>query len=261
MTQTMVRLVRTVMALLAVVLLAAVGVAVLPAGHASASDDLTAWFSQDPDTALQPCTTPGTFWYPGAAQEVYNPCGGRVWVHYISGSAVASYCVNPGGGLAYDLPITWKPGDSTNIELTSDTADCDAGNLFGLNWCATASIAPCPNALPTDPIPDCGVLCDGNPGAATESTDEPVTIDGVVIGGYECQPGGGPGFITHSFVYQTWDAGCDFRIWLHEYDSASGQSLCLSPGQITAGLPKEYWDVTESWNQAPCSAGNPPYPY
>jgi hypothetical protein len=34
--------------------------------------------------------------------------------------------VNPRGGLVYDLPITWKAGDTTNIQVTTNTTQCDA---------------------------------------------------------------------------------------------------------------------------------------
>src|SRR5258708_2914558 len=64
---------------------------------------------------------PGFFYYPGSALEVYNPCSTRVWVHYISGSSVQPYCVNPGGG-ALCLPVYARRG----IELLAT-----AGGSYG----------------------------------------------------------------------------------------------------------------------------------
>jgi hypothetical protein len=225
MTRGMPRAARRLMSALAAGwLLAAGAVAVLPAGPASASDDLTAWFSQDPDTALQPCTTPGTFWYPGAAQEVYNPCGGRVWVHYISGSAVATFCVNP-GGLAYDLPITWQPGDSTNIQLTSNTARCDAGNGFELYTLVGVGTTPLPSPY------NCT-----NYGAIPE---------------------------TNSWIYLVQPYDCNTRIWLHQNPDGTGNSLCIGPPGLHDSVgpftEDEYQQALTTNVQAPCSAGGPPY--
>jgi hypothetical protein len=249
------------MALLAaVVLVAAGGLALVPAASASArvtdSSIVEAWFG-DGGTGLQPCSAPGTQYYNSSVTEIYNPCSYRVWVHYVSGSTVESYCVNPGGGLAYKLPITWAGGDSSDIQLTTNTSLC-APNLFGLNWCATDDTAPCPNALPTDPPPTCGVLCPY--GSHLITSDGKIRPDGVVIGGYYCTPGGGPDYITNEYIFQLWNAGCNFRIWIHGTESGGGRSLCISPGDITAAYSSAlYVQVTETNNQVPCSGGNPPY--
>jgi hypothetical protein len=191
--------------------------------------------------------------------EIYNPCPYRVWVHYVSGSDIQPYCVNPGGGLAYHLPLTWAGGDSADIQLTTNASLC-APNLFGLNWCATDDTAPCPNGLPTDPPPTCGVLCPYDAASHLVTSDGRVHPDGVIIGGYYCTPGGGPDYITHEYVYQLWNAGCNFRIWIHATDQAGGKSLCISPGDITPAYNSpEYVQVTETNNQVPCTGGNPPY--
>ena len=92
------------------VLLVAGGLALVPAASASASTDgsgaVEAWFSGG-GTGVQLCSSPGTGYYNAPVVEIYNPCPYRVWVHYVSGSDIQPYCVNPGGGLAYHLPLTW----------------------------------------------------------------------------------------------------------------------------------------------------------
>jgi hypothetical protein len=70
-------------------------------------------------------------WSQGAAQlnEVYNPCSGRVWVHYVdegNSGGSGSFCVNPDGGLAYGIPLQWTGGDISDIQLTSNTSPCDS---------------------------------------------------------------------------------------------------------------------------------------
>ncbi len=101
-------------------LLLAVGLtAALPAVPASASSNVVAVFSADADYATPSCSLPGTYFY--------NPCGTRVWIHYTSGSSVQAYCVNPGGGLAYDLPIHFASGDSTDLQISSNPSPCGAG--------------------------------------------------------------------------------------------------------------------------------------
>jgi hypothetical protein len=259
----MVRIAGSLVAALAAVLLAVGGMAVFPATSASASTSasgsvVTAWFSGY-GTGLQFCDDPGTSFYNGAVVEVDNPCGARVWVHYVAGTTVQSYCVNP-GGLAYHLPITWAGDDTTDIQLTTNTSQCDSSELFVLNWCSAGG-EPCPNALPTDPPPTCGSLCDGAEKSALTAKASPDAPDGIVPGGYYCQPGQGPGSINGFYVFQLWNAGCDFRIWLHSTTSGTeGQSLCVGPGQITQAYNSAaYVEVQETNNQAPCSAGAPPY--
>ncbi len=225
----MLRAARGRVAVIAAGLLVAVGsLAVLPAASASASSDLTAWFSQDPDTALQSCSTPGDFTYPGAAIEVYNPCSGRVWIHYTSGSGVAAYCVNPDGGLAYDLPIKWAGGDTTDMQLTSNTAQCDAGNTFEV-----FSLS-------------CGCTPLQSP--------------------YNCTMNLPPIYTTSFWIYELMPVDCNFRIWLHQgYTSngtGTGNSFCIDPGlhQVEGTYAmNQYTQVQTTDNQAPCSAGGPPY--
>jgi hypothetical protein len=260
MRQPIARIVRSRLAMIAAgLMLAAGGLAVIPAASANAGELLQAVFSQDPDIASQPCSTPGDFTYPGAAVEIYNPCSGRVWIHYTSGSGVAAYCVNPDGGLAYDLPIKWAGGDTTDMQLTSNTAQCDQNNLFGINWCATNDESPCPNALPTDPPPPCMDFCQGDAVSHLMNAARGEHPDGVVIGAYGCEPSQGPFYITTDYVYQVWNAGCNFRIWLHYNTNGTGASLCLNPGAITPPYSGPvYYQVSESYNQAPCGV-NPPY--
>jgi hypothetical protein len=265
----MVRIAGSLVAGLAAMLLAGGGMTMLPSASASApaaaspntnaSDSSVAIYFNGGGTGIQLCDDPGTFFYNGAVAQLNNPCGTRVWVHYVAGSAVSAYCIDPGDE-AYDLPITWKGGDSTNIQVTTNTSRCDAGKLFGLNWCAEDAAQPCPNPLPLDPPPQCPEsLCppDGSRIIHADPTDHPA---GVVIGGYYCQPGGGPDYVPAYYVYQVWNVGCDFRIWLHSQDNAGGQSFCISPGVLTqAWNSAAYVQVTETNNQAPCSAGGPPY--
>ena len=241
-------------------LLAAGGLAALPAVPAGASTTVVAVFSGDGgDYATPLCSLPGTYHYGGKALEVFNPCSDRVWVHYISGSTVQEYCVNPGGGLAYDLPINWAGGDISDLQITTNKSPCDAGDLFGLDWCA--STATCPLPIP-DPPPPCIDFCQGAAVAELTASLAPDAPDDPIIGGYSCQASAVPYIWTGHWVYQVWNAGCDFRIWLHQHDDGSGLSLCLNPGQDTPGYsPAVYWQVQETNNQAPCDAGGPPYPY
>jgi hypothetical protein len=203
-------------------MLAAGGMAALPAAPASASTTVVAVFSSAPEYVTPLCSEQGTYSYGGYAAEVYNPCGTRVWVHYYSGSAIESYCVNPGGGLAYDLPITWAGGDTSDLEITGNTSQCDSGTFWGINWFAN------------------GFLVSTNTNA--------------------CEPNNT--FTHPGNVYVGWisDGGCDFRIWLH--NDNTGASYCMNAaGDSPMWHTAVYLEAQETDNQAPCDAGGPPYPY
>jgi hypothetical protein len=233
MVRLMVRIARRCVAMIAVLfaaMLAGGGILTLPSASAStsasASDSVvTIWFSGG-GTGIQLCDDPGTFFYTGAVVEIDNPCGGRVWVHYVAGTAVQPYCVNPGGGFSYDLPITWKGGDSTNIQVTTVADQCDdaPGNQFYL---ATL---------------DCGC------------TPLPML--------YGCVMNYPPIYEAGYWVYELQDVYCNFRIWLHQGDG-TGNSYCIDPNVDHVQLgpySKDQWEqVQTTFNQAPCSAGGPPY--
>ena len=209
-------------------MLAAGGLALVPAASASASvtdsSIVEAWFG-DGGTGLQPCSAPGTDYYNSSVTEVYNPCGYRVWVHYVSGSAVQSFCVNPGGGVAFDLPITWAGGDSSDIQLTTNPAQCDnaAGDVF-----------------------------------------EPYTVEGE--GGtplpmpLNCLMNYAPISQEDYWFYVVMPVNCNFRIWLHQNTNGSGNSLCIDPGyhyQEGYFARYQYEQLQVTHIQAPCSAKQP----
>jgi hypothetical protein len=204
-------------------LLAAAGSAVLPAAPASASTTVVAVFSSSNEYITPLCSDPGTYDQSGSAVEVYNPCSTRVWVHYYSGSSVETYCVNPGGGLAYDLPIRWAGGDTSDLQITTNKSQCDAGVSFAINWFAG------------------GYLIDSESNV--------------------CQPN--QTFTEPAGVYAEWitDGGCDFRIWLHGENGTSPSSCYNGTGDSPTVTTKTYFQVQTTYNQAPCDAGGPPYPY
>ena len=219
-------------------LLAVIGMAALPAAPASASSNVSAVFSGDSDYATPSCSAPGTYYYPGSALQVYNPCSTRVWVHYTSGSSVQAYCVNPGGAIAYDLPIHWASGDTSDLQITSNGSPCYASNaFFTVAWLGSCSVCtPAWNPYPchlAQPLANSGLWV-------------------YAVWNNESSTNQGPGT-------------CPFRIWVHQYDNGTGMSACIDPGHtIPASLgftSPVYWQVLETDNQAPCSAGGPPYPY
>jgi len=202
-------------------LLAAGGTALLPASSASASTTVVAVFSSAPEYVTPLCSEPGTFPQSGSAIEVYNPCSTRVWVHYYSGSTIESYCVNPGGGIAYDLPIAWARGDLSDLQITTNSSQCDSGTYWGINWFVNGYLV--------------------NPESSA------------------CQPNNT--FTESKPQYVGWvtDGGCDFRIWLH---GTGGATYCINDkGDTPTFHTPLYYQVQETYNQAPCDAGSPPYPY
>jgi hypothetical protein len=229
----MARIVRNLAVLMATIMLVAgAGVAALPATSASASTIAEVWFSGE-GTGIQVCSDPGTFYYSGSVVEVYNPCSVRVWVHYTAGTAVQSFCVNPGGGIAYDLPITWASVDTTNIQVTTNSALCDdRGGAKGLT-----------------PIV---VSWDTGLGLYQQS--------------YNCDPAQSKQSLGEDTMFWI-QSFCDFRIWVHANDDGSGASHCLDPnwnatvGQGIYDPPSEteFKQFLVSEIQAPCAAGSPPY--
>ena len=97
-------------AITAGLLLVLASLAVLPAVPASAASQVESWWGTTSNykTYFGTCTAAGWQVQQGVfpVLEVYNPCSDRVWVHYVNLGAgtVQSYCVNPGGGLAYAIP-------------------------------------------------------------------------------------------------------------------------------------------------------------
>ena len=163
-------------------LLAVGGLAALPALPASATTLVSAVVnfgtqsSPDYEYVTPACNAPGLYYYSGEIVQVYNPCGYRVWVHFTSGSTVEAYCVNPGGAIAYDLPIHYAVGDTVDIQVTTNPNQCD----IEFSACGVPSV--------------CAVC-------VTPET-------------YGCQmgvPQTNPGFVVGT-VYSN---GCDYRIWLH----------------------------------------------
>jgi hypothetical protein len=219
-------------------LLAAAGSAVLPAAPASASTTVVAVFSSSNEYITPLCSDPGTYDQSGSAVEVYNPCSTRVWVHYYSGSSVETYCVNPGGGLAYDLPIRWAGGDTSDLQITTNTAPCYAANAsFQIAWLASCSLC-----FPAWDLKSCQM------GQTFTNKGEWV----YAVWNNETSTNEGPGT-------------CNVRIWVHEYDNGTGNAACIDPGGVIPASEgyrsPVYWQVDVTNVQAPCSAGSPPYPY
>ena len=198
------------------------GLAVLPAGQASASSNIVAVWSDQSDYVQVSCSQPGTYTYGSRAIQVYNPCGDRVWLHYYDNSNghVYTYCVNPGGGLAYDFPYPF-----TDLQLTNNASQCDAGVYWVINW-----------------------FPDGSPVAVPQT--------------WSCDMGAPPFTWPGYFVGWITDGGCNFRIWLHQNSNGTGNSECVyGKGDSPTNTSPAYLQVQETYNQAPCNAGGPPYPY
>jgi hypothetical protein len=160
-----------------------------------------------------------------AVDEVYNPCDARVWVHYYSdnSSVPQTYCISPGGGLAYDIPLDWSSSVTfANIQLTSNTSQCDPGSPVGLAW---------------EDADTSQIHSENDPCAYFTET------------------------ITGDFIEEAVNSGCDTRMWLH-YSASGGASYCINPLGLLYQPPADaYWQVQVTSVQAPCSAGGAPYPY
>ena len=121
--------------------------------------------------------------------------------------------MNPGGAIAYDLPIHYAVGDTVDIQVTTNPNQCDIS--FVVDW------------LNPPPLPL------GN--AQT----------------YGCQmgvPETQPGFYVAAVV----DNSCDYRIWLHQNTTGSaGQTVCINPGQQYSGQTEVYRLVQQTYNQSP----------
>jgi hypothetical protein len=164
----------------------------------------------------------------GHPLEVYNACGGRVWLHYddAAAGAVYSYCVNPGGFLAYGFNDSggWLASFgkvATDIQVTANTSPCDAGPNLDVTW------------------------LNGNGG-------DPKS--------YHCEGQAPVSRPAYSVFYV--GNGCLTRVWLHQTAAGTGNTACVSPGSGLEPSPSdEFLLVQETPNQAPCSAGGPPYSY
>jgi hypothetical protein len=246
------RAVRGRMARIGAVLALAVGGAAaipsVPAGAATlvnATWNLGTAANPDYESVTPLCSDPGTYTYGGRAAQVYNPCSGRVWLHYYDtqNDKIIPYCVNPRGGLAYDFSYPF-----TDLQVTTNPNPCWASNAqFTIAWWNGGDGPPnwytfsCNNG-------ETFINTDGGPGRGwwvyTVQNDESNTNQGA--------------------------GTCPFRIWLHATDSGTGQAACLDPGNTLppntfpngGGYSKPvYWQVQETANQSPCSAGAPPFPY
>jgi hypothetical protein len=213
--------------------LATAGLSALTVAPASAANDVVVsyWGTghyEDDDTTYQCGTT--WDWEQGAnaVDEIYNPCDARVWVHYVSEGTgvVQSYCVNPYGGLAYDIPtsqLQWSSSVTyTNIQLTSNTSQCDSGDNAYVWW--------------------------NEAGTGYEEEDS-----------YNCFV---DSEISYSgFVVEQVQNNCNTRIWLHINSSGTGGTLCMNPGQTTSNYAYTFSYVDITANQALCASPGAPYPY
>lgn len=202
--------------------------AVLHAVPASAASSVESWWGSATSPQTLPCNLVSTTVRQGAvpAVEVYNPCGDRVWVHYVSVGTgeVQAYCVNPGGGLAYKIPLQWSSTVTySDIQLSNNTSPCDdASKNLGIRW------------------------WQANSTFNHQTVDESCHIGTV--------------FTKKGFYISGASNSCDFRVWLHQFDNGTGNTKCLNPGNgYDVPPPSAYWQAQMSANQAPCNAGPPPF--
>ena len=203
-------------------LLALAGLAALPAGPASASSPVESWWTPPSGGGstyenTYPCTA-YQYGVQGKPIQVDNNCGTRVWLHYddIGTGRIHTFCVDPGGGFAYGFGYP-----SSDIQVTSNTSQCDSSATFDIYWEATSGL---PN---------------------------------VVEGVYSCHVGRVE--TKAGFIIEDAYNGCDTRMWLHEYANGSGSSLCMSTGVYEDNLSTRYGQVQSSYNQVGCSGGSAPH--
>jgi hypothetical protein len=193
-----------------------------PARAATASV-VSYWDGTKTDGSLYDCGTTWD-WQQGAAQvnEVYNPCSGRVWVHYVdegNPGGSGSFCVNPDGGLAYDIPLKWARGDLSDIQLTSNTSPCDS--TVSVTWVD---------------------------GATLQSLSKT----------YDCQPG--DSYTVGGYAVDSIANDCDSRIWLHTSSGGSYCLNPTNGSYYERGIGSSpYSEVQTTSIEAPCSA-TLPYP-
>lgn len=209
-------------------LLAVAGVAALPAASASASGSVVAWWTSGgsayENTYTCAAQDPGP---QGRPLEVYNACGTRVWLHYddAANGRIYTLCVNPGGFLAYGFT--------------------DSGGFLAGTSQAVTDIQVTNNTSP----------CDASESLYIVWLRGSVTSQGY----YSCE--GQPPITNGGQNVSYATDGCVGRVWLHENENGSGNSLCISPGYSDQPVPPAYQQAQETANQAPCSAGGAPYPY
>ncbi len=155
--------------------------------------------------------------------EVFNPCNARVWVHYYNDSVtqVQAYCISPGGGLAYAIPLRWSTGYTSNIQLTTNTSACDAGQTFGVAWQSVVSTQKL-----TYP---CVPLSASVSGESIEAVSNLNCVSRMWL--HEFANGSGATYCVNP-----------------------GAALVQPPADA-------YYEVQETANQALCDAGGPPYSY
>ncbi len=200
-------------------MLAVGGLAALPAVSASAGSSVEAWWTPTGGGSVYPKPYPCTAYQyevQGKPVQVDNNCGTRVWLHYYDtgNGQIYAYCVDPGGGVAYDFNYP-----SSDIQVSSNSSQCDSGATFVIYWHSDNS------TYVEDHSYGCNV-----------GTVETMT-------GY---------FIASAYN------GCNTRMWLHEYDNGTGNSLCMNTGVTTGPYSVAYWQVQVSYNETACSAGGPP---
>jgi hypothetical protein len=200
--------------------LALASLAVIPAAPAFASGSVVSWWTPPAGGSVYPSTyscTAYQYGVQGRPVEVYNTCGTRVWLHYddTATGRILAYCVNPNGGLAYGFNYP-----NADIQVTSNTSQCDAGATFSIWWQSTSSTY------------------------VEEDT-------------YSCA-GGGAVARTGYLIAAAYN-GCDSRMWLHQYANGTGNGLCMNTGATTGPYSSQYLQAFVSGNQTGCDAGGPPY--
>lgn len=192
-------------------MLAVAGLAELPADPASAASSVVSYWGsshyEDSGGSYQ-CGTSWQ-WRQGVNKidDIYNPCSGRVWVHYVSVGTgqVQAYCVNPDGRLAYAIPLQWNSTVTySDIQLSANTSACASGQTFAIAW---------------------------------ENADSQIRTQSYTCLALTLT-------ITGEFVEEASNLGCVSRMWLHESASGGGASYCINPGQAIYESPADvYWQV------------------
>jgi hypothetical protein len=227
------------------VMLALAAVAAVPAVRAQAASSPVAWVgtssshSENPDWGvIGGGPTPWTCSYSWQTEkvaepilEIYNPCSTRMWVHYYNydSASYSSYCVNPGGGLAYNEPFfsSWSSGDSADIQLTSNSDPClwPAKGL-SVSW--------------SDGTRDqdyCGLA---------ETTSSSVNWIEAATNGCD----------TRVWLHVTSSGSTGATLCLDNYNGGAENTYTLNPASSTT-----FFQYQVTLNQAPCSAGGAPYSY
>jgi hypothetical protein len=111
---------------------------VLPAVSASAAGSVQSWWTPTGGGSTYENTyncTAYQYGVQGKPVQVDNNCGTRVWLHYhdTANGQIYAYCVDPGGGVAYDFGYP-----SADIQVTTNSSQCDSGSSFDIWWQSTS---------------------------------------------------------------------------------------------------------------------------